>query len=224
MSSIREIQKGYDVFWGTLRTSSDDWANKPRSLRGRALALVPPQTKRVLDLGCGNGEALKALSNKGIDLCGVDISSRALFDAKQYGAVLKADLTKLPIKDSSYSCILLLDVFEHIMDKRLLMKEVHRILSDSGVFIMTIPLPKATDGLGDPRQPYDKPLGFRETSQMISDMFDIEKLLGFPWIPIFSKVDSYVPIRVGFAMFKSFPRLIERADSALLVLRKKKVV
>lgn len=221
-SSLKKIESAYDTFWSSLRTPNDDWANRPRSLRGRAVTLVPSHVEEVLDLGCGSGEALKALSTRQIDLYAVDISSHALSDAKRYGEVLKADLTRLPIRERRFSCVLLLDVYEHIIDKRLLMEEVHRILSDSGTAIVTMPLPQATNGGGDPRQPYDRPLGFKETSDLISDMFAIEGLLGFPWMPIASMIETYIPLRVGFALFRAFPKLINRADSALLVLRKKK--
>ena len=224
MSSTGEIEKGYDVFWSTLRTSSDDWAGVPRSLRRRALTLVPHHAERVLDLGCGNGDALKVLSNRGIDLFGTDISSRALSDAKQYGMVIKADVTRLPIRESSFPCVLLLDVYEHVMDKRLLMEEVYRVLSNSGIAIMTIPLSQATNDTGDSRQPYDKPLSFNETSRLISDIFDVERLLGIPWMPILNTFEAYVPLRIEFALFKAFPKLIERADNALLVLKKRKRV
>jgi SAM-dependent methyltransferase len=219
--SAKDVEKGYDNFWNTLKSSSDDWASRSRSLRGRAVTLVSPPVKGVLDMGCGNGEALKVLSNRGIDLYGIDISLRALSDARRYGSVFKGDLTRLPIRDSSFSCVLLLDVFEHVMDKSLLMEEVHRVLSDSGIVIMTIPLPKATNGQGDPRQPYDKPLSFKETNELVSDMFEVESLLGFPWLPVFNTFETYVPLRVGFALFRAFPMLIERADSALLMLKKR---
>lgn len=219
--TIGNIEAGYEAFWTTFKAPCDDWADSPRSPRRRAISLIGAHNERILDLGCGNGEAMRALSNRRLCLYGVDISTRALMDARRYGEVFKADMTRLPVRNHSFSCILLLDVFEHIVDKVLLLDEVCRILADSGTVIMTMPLPRATRGVGDPRQPYDRPLGFTETKKLISKSFEIEEHLGFNWIPLASTIEAYIPLRVGFALFKTFPILMGWADSAMLVLRKR---
>ena len=138
--------------------------------------------------------------------------------------MLRADITKVPVRDGCFKCVMILDVFEHIIDKRSLIVEAHRIMSGSGILIITAPLPKATDGLGDKRQPYDRPIEFQRILRMISDLFTVEELLGYIWLPMprISKIiETYIPIRVGFALFKSFPGLIPRSETILLILRKK---
>jgi len=219
--NLDAISEGYDRFWEHLLTQEDYWAHRPRTLRRRALEFIPKDARTILDLGCGNGEAMKALSNRGILLCGIDISSKALEKARGSGEVLKGDVTRIPIRDGAFDCVLVLDVFEHVIDKRDLMKEIHRILNDSGTAIMTIPLPQATDGQGDSRQPYDKPIRYSEMIEMSANLFKVERSVGSSWMPLLPRrLEPLIPISIGFALFKSFPGLIERSETVLLILRK----
>jgi hypothetical protein len=58
---------------------------------------------------------------------------------------------------------------------------------------------------------------------LVSSKFIVEGALGYPTMPLhplFSVVESYVPFRIWFALFRTFPSLFDRADEALLVLRK----
>lgn len=216
------ISEGYDHFWGSVANQVDNWADKPRTLRSRALKLIPGSVHNILDLGCGNGEALRALGGRGFSLVGIDISIKGLQKAKQSGEVLRADITKMPIREGFFECVLVLDVFEHVVDKNQFMKEVHRILRDDGLVIMTIPLPWPTAGMGDERQPYDKPIEFDEFLKMISGRFIVDRLVGYSWLPAPRIVETYVPLSVGFSLFKSFPFLIERSETILVFLRKAK--
>jgi SAM-dependent methyltransferase len=50
------------------------------------------------------------------------------------------DLTRLSFQDHSFKAVLSFDVFEHIPDYRAALKEVARVISPGGVFLMTVPL------------------------------------------------------------------------------------
>lgn len=159
----KRIVDDYDYFWSNVWDPSDDWTCcGERVLRVHALRWVSNDSGRVLDLGCGNGIALLLLRRTGRVAIGCDISARALKEAQRYGAVAQGDGTCLPFRPESFNTILMLDAFEHVVEKESLLRECWRVLCHSGIVILTTPLPRATDGAGDRRQPYDHPATYAE--------------------------------------------------------------
>jgi SAM-dependent methyltransferase len=118
-----------------------------------ALRLAGPLSgKRVLDVGCGRGEAVLYCARAGAFACGVDYSHDALQLAGQ-GAVRdqsqsgrahwqRADARYLPFKDSTFDLIVLLDIVEHLYpaELRTALRDVHRILkADGSLIVHTMP-------------------------------------------------------------------------------------
>lgn len=101
---------------------------------------------RVLDIGCGNGFILKALSKKvsDIEVFGFDNTfSLAKATKKRLGEkanILRASANcQLPFIDNSFDLILSTDALEHLKDPSLLLKEIHRLLKPGGRAVITIP-------------------------------------------------------------------------------------
>ena len=104
-------------------------------------------TTRVLDLGCGNGTTAIWLARHsgchatGIDLSGVRIdNAKAARDRQEEGlrdrlAFEKASATELPFPDGSFSRVWSQAVIYHVPDKRAVLREVHRVLEDGGIFV-----------------------------------------------------------------------------------------
>lgn len=103
----------------------------------------PQSGSRLLEIGCGAGQNLVPIVGKGYKLFGIDVSLSAL----QYGhrslnvpfqpAHAAGEL--LPYADSTFSCVLLLDVIEHLEDEVPLMREARRVLKPNGVIIVFSP-------------------------------------------------------------------------------------
>ncbi len=217
MVSQREMIEGYNRFWGSLSDDSDIWDKDLRSLRVKAIMMISTNDSPVLDIGCGNGIAMKRLRNNGINVIGIDISRRALADAQSYGEVLIGDSTKLPFMDSSFRSITMLDVLEHIIDKKSAITEVHRILEKGGKLYLTIPFPKATAGEGDGRQPYDCPVTFSELMRLCSDNFELQFAYAIGWMPDgLHRLERMFPAK----MHSLFPPIIRRADQAMMMFSK----
>lgn len=71
----------------------------------------------VLDLGCGNGRALKYFVDKGFQGIGVDVSDKMLDLAKKHvpkGKYLKKDFTKLDLKSNSIDAVISFFALNHI--------------------------------------------------------------------------------------------------------------
>lgn len=105
---------------------------------------VPAGGQAHLDFGCGDGRFLRALKAKGIRcLVGVDVSRRTVERAQKASGGLEithiARAVPLPFPDATFSSITLMDVLEHVDEQDELLDELHRVLSDDGVLIVTVP-------------------------------------------------------------------------------------
>lgn len=99
--------------------------------------------KRILDLGCGEGEFLSICQDKGLDCFGVDISDYALKKAKSKikGEFFRANLEKdnLPFPSGYFDAVTIFDTVEHLKNPQPVFKEVKRVLKRNGLFFLTTP-------------------------------------------------------------------------------------
>jgi SAM-dependent methyltransferase len=61
-------------------------------------------------------------------------------DLHQKGVTHQADITRMPLQDSSYGVIIAHHVLEHIDDDRRAMRELFRLLTPGGVALLSVPL------------------------------------------------------------------------------------
>jgi len=220
MISKERIVNGYEYFWENVWDSSDDWERAGRGgLRELGLELLPTNPGRILDLGCGNGIAMSMLDKRSITAIGCDISLRALKGARRHGDVARADGTRLPFRSDSFEHVLLLDALEHVVEKSLLVQECWRVLHNKGTIILTTPHPEATGGLGDHRQPYDRPVPYSEIESMTDGLFRLRSAKGVFQARHFrglARISGAIPMK----FFASFPILLDRSREILLVLEK----
>jgi len=111
---------------------------------GFAWQTTPPNSQGHLDFGCYHGSFLKTLQKKGIrQLVGADISTDAVRIAKEKFPNLElislVQTVPLPFDDERFSSITLLDVIEHVYEQSALLDELHRVLTNDGLLIVTVP-------------------------------------------------------------------------------------
>lgn len=87
------------------------------------------QGSRIVDLGCGTGQALSWLSGARV---GVDFSEALLKGRHQGPDYVLADVEAVPFRDNSFDLVLCLDVIEHLPSLRVI-DEAHRILVKNGI-------------------------------------------------------------------------------------------
>ncbi|GHU92289.1 hypothetical protein FACS189479_00730 [Spirochaetia bacterium] len=95
---------------------------------------------KVLDIGCATGALLVNLRNRGWTCAGVEISPSACYARRERGL----DVRSLPLEenhfpDSSFDLVLASHLIEHLNNPVEFVKEVYRILSPGGYFIVTTP-------------------------------------------------------------------------------------
>lgn len=112
--------------------------------------LIEP-CKKVLDIGCGNGNMLLKVKDKYQELYGVDISPSLLMEAREKTKNLSpSDVMKfkfiegnldesLPFLNDFFDAVLCLAVIEHVYDIFSLVKEIFRILKTGGYVIAAVP-------------------------------------------------------------------------------------
>ena len=111
----------------------------------RRLAIIERHARldgrRVLDLGCGVGEYVRAFSRRGASALGCDIELPRLREARVRGtsAVLAAAGEALPFRDGALDVIVLNEVIEHVRNDRQTIREVARVLAPGGTCIIFAP-------------------------------------------------------------------------------------
>jgi len=102
-----------------------------------------PEGKKILDVGCGNGEFTKYFFNKYKKVYGIDISETALKLANQKKIITKqVDLdncSKLPFESKFFNTIVCTEVLEHLTTFQRVFKLFYEILNDDGALIVTVP-------------------------------------------------------------------------------------
>jgi SAM-dependent methyltransferase len=121
----------------TPRGSPDRPAD--RIVAGAALL---PAVDRLLDVGCGDGALRVQLDGRARLTLGLDRHLPACRAATGRGLVSQCaelDARHLPYRDGVVDAVACLDVLEHVLDPRHLLRELARVLRPRGTLVLTTP-------------------------------------------------------------------------------------
>lgn len=115
-----------------------NWSYTPTYLR--KIAFVQqfieslPMTKKILDVGCGEGVLVEEFRKKGWAIEGLDMNYESEF-------VQRGDVKDMPYADASFDLIVCLDTLEHLTfeDQPKALSEIHRSLKPDGHLVMSVP-------------------------------------------------------------------------------------
>lgn len=105
---------------------------------------IASHVNSILDIGCANG-SFSVLLGKEInakEIYGIDISEANVNEAIIRGCkalVLDIESGCIPFDDASFDLIYVGDVIEHLYNPDNVLKEVHRLLTENGICIITMP-------------------------------------------------------------------------------------
>ena len=108
-----------------------------------AYAMQFVQNKKVLDLACGEGYGSRLLARTAESVIGVDIDEQAIRHAgnkyiKSNLRFKKGSITDVPIEGRNiFDVIICFEALEHIDDYEELLKEVKRLLTGDGIFVVS---------------------------------------------------------------------------------------
>ena len=108
-----------------------------------------PNEAVILELGCGKGQMVQELRREGYAAFGCDfIDTKGVSDftrdiQKQFddGILLPIKILpyRLPFEDNTFDYIFSSQVFEHVMDYDITLKEIHRMLKPGGLSLNIFP-------------------------------------------------------------------------------------
>jgi SAM-dependent methyltransferase len=94
--------------------------------------------RRLLDIGCGEGQISRLAARQGTKSTGIDPTGAQLRTAAERGGgpcYAKAEATHLPFPDATFDAVVACLVFEHIDDVDGAIGEVSRVLLTKGRFV-----------------------------------------------------------------------------------------
>jgi SAM-dependent methyltransferase len=130
------MRSRYDEFAGWYDTYVTSGMGRPHARAADRLLtrlLGPGHDRPCLDLGCGGGAHVPALTRLGWRVTGVDISSRQVELARRSGiAAMVADAAGLPFGDQSFDAVATIMTTTDFDDLPSVFAEAHRVLRSGG--------------------------------------------------------------------------------------------
>lgn len=95
---------------------------------------------QILDLGSACGDNFAFAGHFG-SVVGIDLSPTAIRICRDKGisSIVQGDAQALPFDDQSFDVVIALDIFEHLPDDRLAIRETFRVLKPGGILIANVP-------------------------------------------------------------------------------------
>lgn len=115
-------------------------------LNWRITKVLPFVSGRLLDIGCGTNDLVKAYKGDGV---GVDV-----FDWGSVDIVVE-DTSKLPFKPAEFDTVTIIAALNHIPNRQDVLTEAHRILGNEGKLIITMIPPMISTLWHNIREPWD---------------------------------------------------------------------
>jgi len=159
------------------------------------LSLGDIRDKRILELGCGNGNLTRALANRGADILAIDISLAAVeATRKSCGKFIgKVDVQQVDANDLSHMTksfdIVVGELILHHLDCKKAVRGIYQVLESNGRAVFVEPLAhnpilnlwrKLTPNL---RTPGEHPLSYSDIQKM-GDCFNLIRQQEFCLLPI----------------------------------------
>ncbi|WP_295430412.1 class I SAM-dependent methyltransferase [uncultured Thiodictyon sp.] len=95
---------------------------------------------RLLDVGCGDGEALEILRDLGWQVCGVEVDAQAVTAARRRDLEVKqGTLAAAGFPDETFDAVTSSHVIEHVHDPRAFLTESRRVLRGGGTLVAVTP-------------------------------------------------------------------------------------
>jgi SAM-dependent methyltransferase len=128
------------------------------------IAANKQESGRLLDVGCGDGDFMAGMQQRGWQVSGLDTSPVAVELARGKGLdVFLGLLSNADYSEASFDLITMWDVLEHLHDPAAYLLQIGRLLRPGGRFVVTLPNPHSLDfrlfgpawtGLDTPRHLY----------------------------------------------------------------------
>lgn len=111
--------------------------------RSEIIELVPEDAKKILDVGCSDGNVGLSIKNKfKCEVCGIEVDNeKAKVAASKIDRVITGDAETiyLQLKGDRFDCIIFADLLEHLKNPAEALKRYSAYLKEGGRIIISIP-------------------------------------------------------------------------------------
>jgi len=138
--SVAEIQKYYppEYYRYTLTSSHDRYLTRRFSAEASYLKPMEDSAgrKRLLDVGCANGDFPRFMAARGWEVEGVEIS--AVSERIQDFRVYTEEFDKIPVHDPRYDAVTAWAVLEHVHDPMAYFRKAAEVVKKDGLFVFLV--------------------------------------------------------------------------------------
>jgi ubiquinone biosynthesis O-methyltransferase len=145
----RTNKKLYEVFHQNTQSQSHliDKHNYTYHIIVNVIDKYLESSKNVLDIGCGSGTLTFYIANKGKNVLGIDISSKAIKACRQSAAMLnlenktRFEVMSFPnqIPKGKFDLVIFMEVIEHLDNDDLSLNKIYSLLKKDGILIISTP-------------------------------------------------------------------------------------
>lgn len=139
--SIAEIQKYYppEYYQGPPTSSHDRYLTRRYTRQANYLtgAQNGSARKKLLDVGCANGDFPRFMAARGWEVEGVEISD-STEKIKDF-PIYTQELQHIPMDEPTYDAVTAWAVFEHVHDPMGCFQKASRIVKPGGLFVFLVP-------------------------------------------------------------------------------------
>ena len=138
--TIAEIQRYYPpAYYQPAPTSSHErYLSRRFSAEASYLSSVERRAgaKRLLDVGCANGEFPRFIAARGWEVEGVEVaeSTEAIRDLR----VFKEEFDKIPVNEARYDAVTAWAVLEHVHNPMAYFRKAARVVKKGGLFVFLV--------------------------------------------------------------------------------------
>jgi SAM-dependent methyltransferase len=97
--------------------------------------------RRLVDIGCGPGTFLLVARSRGWDVAGVELAREAAAQAARYGLEVHQGSVESFAENNvkRFDAAVCFEVLEHVTDPIGMLRAIHRLLSDKGILVISVP-------------------------------------------------------------------------------------
>jgi SAM-dependent methyltransferase len=171
----------------------------------RALWALKPVNGKILELGCGGGQYLRAIKTHrpDLDVFGVDLDIYAVAEAVRIPGVTccRADAARLPFAEQTFSAVVGFDILEHVAGPAQVLAEAWRVLAPNGRLHLYVPC-EGNPGTVYMRHGHDVKARFGGHVQQftLASLLDLVKAPGFKLLRV-RPADYWLAQQADYAFF-----------------------
>jgi SAM-dependent methyltransferase len=135
---VSAMDATYAARYGDLHARHWWWRSREEYVVRKVRALAAGRRLQILDIGCGNGLAWKALAPFG-DIEGIEPDAGLLPPDSPHRARIEISTFPGRPRSQKYDLILMLDVLEHIEDDKAALAAAWDLLAPGGHLLLTVP-------------------------------------------------------------------------------------